>query len=62
MVVEGEVGVGERMRARRALGEVLDQRAEAVPEPAEPAAADDGVAARLGLILEPGERVVAGRQ
>jgi hypothetical protein len=62
VVVEREVGVGERVRARGALGQVLDERPEAVAEPAEPAAADDGVAARLGQVLEPGERVVAGRQ
>ena len=59
VVVEREVGVGERVRARRALREVLDERAEAVAEPAEPAAADHGVAARLGQVLEPRERVVA---
>ena len=56
------MGVGEWVWAVRAVREILDERAEAVAEPAEPAAADDGVAARLGLILEPGERVVAGRQ
>jgi hypothetical protein len=60
MVIEGEVGVGKGVRARWPFGEVFDEGAEAVAEPAEPAAADDGVTARLGQVLEPGERVVAG--
>ena len=41
VVVEGEVGGRERVRARRRRRQVFDERPEAVAEPAEPAAADD---------------------
>jgi hypothetical protein len=62
MVVEGEVGVREGVRAGRARGKVFDERAEAVAEPAEPAAADRRFTARSGQRLQTRERVLARRQ
>ena len=65
VVVEGEVGVGERRRARGRRGHALQAPRQAEAEPADPAAAD-GVARGLaaldrGLVVEQGERVVVRR-